>query len=308
MTVSERIDAELAAISIDADSVDAALRVVVGAGAEIVREHAVGGGSINRTQRLELRDGGSMFLKTNDRSHRDLFREEARGLIALGLADGPRVPRPRAVFETDRHQHLLLEWIAPGRPGAAFWERFGVSLAHLHRSNRAPACGFPADNHIGSTPQANGWRSDWHEFFAECRLIPQVERARSRGLADRALEQGVRRLAARLPDLLPGLEDGGASILHGDLWGGNYLVSEDGEPVLIDPAVYYGHREADLAMTELFGGFRPDFYRAYDATWSLAPGYRERRDIYNLYHLLNHLNLFGGAYGSQCRAVVRAFT
>ncbi len=149
--------------------------------------------------------------------------------------------------------------------------------------------------------------NDWHAFFGERRLGFQIELARRGGRADAALERGVHRVIDRLDELIPDLDDGGASVLHGDLWGGNYLVSSDGEPVLIDPAVYYGHREADLAMTELFGGFQAPFYRAYKSEWPLVPGYEARRDVYNLYHLLNHLNLFGSSYAGSCAAIVRRF-
>ena len=304
MTVGDR----LRSIELAATSLDAAVARVAGDGVRVRSERHVGGGSINDARMLQLTDGSVLFLKQNSQGHTDLFREEARGLLALRAADGPRVPEPLGLFSAGGRQHLLMEWIPTGRPAGGFWEAFGAAMARLHRSNRRAQCGFDHDNHIGATPQPNAPLTSWHEFFGERRLVFQIELARRNGLADGAMETATRRLVDRLPELVPDLDDGGASILHGDLWGGNFVVSSDGEPVLIDPAVYYGHREADLAMTELFGGFRPEFYRAYAAEWPLVPGYESRRDIYNLYHLLNHLTLFGGSYAGSCRAILKRFS
>lgn len=299
---------ELQRIKRTASSVQHAVVQVAGDGVRVRSERAVGGGMINETRQLLLTNGKSFFLKVNSRAHSDLFVEEARGLLALRETTGPRVPAPLGLFEKGDHQYLLMEWIEAGRPGGDFWTRFGGALAQLHRTNRSPRCGFFGDNHIGTTDQPNGWMVSWHDFFGERRLLFQVELARKHGRADAAMEQGVRSLIKKLPDLVPDLDEGGASILHGDLWGGNYMASTENEPVVIDPAVYYGHREADLAMSELFGGFSPEFYRAYQAEWPLVPGYEQRRDIYNLYHLLNHLNLFGGSYAGSCQAIIRRFS
>ncbi|MFW5828531.1 MAG: fructosamine kinase family protein [Alkalispirochaeta sp.] len=299
---------ELSSIRLTASSLKQAVGQVVGDGVAIRSERSVGGGMINDARQLLLTNGASLFLKVNSRTHSDLFMEEARGLLALREAEGPRVPAPLGLFEAEDHQYLLMEWIPTGRPTGDFWTRFGRALARLHRSNRETRCGFSQDNHIGTTKQPNGWLVSWHEFFGERRLLFQIELAREQGRADAAMEQGVRRIITKLPDLIPTVDEGGASVLHGDLWGGNYMVSDANEPVLIDPAVYYGHREADLAMTQLFGGFSPAFYEAYEAEWPLVPGYEQRRDIYNLYHLLNHLNLFGGSYAGSCRAIIRRFS
>ena len=291
-----------------AADLSSALIQVFGAGTYVRSERAVGGGSINDTREVRLGDGRSVFVKVNDRRHTGLFLEEARGLLALAQAEGPRVPQPLALFEDSARQYLLLEYVASGSPDHSFWDRFGQALAGMHRTNRAPRPGFYADNHIGSTPQENAWMTSWHEFFAERRLRRQMELARRHDRADTAMEQALERLIARLSELIPDLDEGGASALHGDLWGGNFMVSASGEPVLIDPAVYYGHREADLAMTQLFGGFSERFYQAYTATWPLVPGFADRRDLYNLYHLLNHLNLFGTGYLGGCRAILRRFS
>lgn len=301
------VDAGLARITLPVRSLSAAVAALRGDGVSLRSEQHLGGGSINEARRLQLSDGTRLFLKRNRLSHEGLFREEARGLLALRTEGGPRVPQPLALFEDDRYQYLLMEYVAPGGRSPAAWAMLGRRLAVLHASRRSERAGFPRDNHIGSTPQINTWSDDWHSFFARHRLLYQVELAARSGLADASLVRGVERLAARLGELLPDCDDASPGILHGDLWGGNVMMAESGEPVLIDPAAYYGHREADLAMTELFGGFSSAFYDAYREQWPLVPGYSERRDIYNLYHLLNHLNLFGRSYLSSCVSIVRSY-
>jgi protein-ribulosamine 3-kinase len=289
-------------------SVAAAVRHLRGDGVAVRSESRAGGGSINDTRAIVLSDGSSLFLKMNGMEYAGLFLEEARGLLALRAAGGgPRVPEPLAVFEDGRRQYLLMEYIEPGRRGRNFAAELGRRLAGMHRNNRSAACGFGRDNHIGATPQPNGWSGGWHDFFGERRLGYQIELAARNGRADQAMERGVAALIRRLPDLLPDVDGGRGSVLHGDLWGGNVIASASGEAVIIDPAVYYGHREADLAMTSLFGGFEPAFYRAYAEAWPLEAGYETRRDIYNLYHLLNHLNLFGASYRGACQAIIERF-
>jgi fructosamine-3-kinase len=212
---------------------------------------------------------------------------------------------------------LVLEMIqqAPKKPG--FAESFGRSFARLH-DHRGKAFGFAHDNFIGSTPQCNeplsgAWDdieyeddSIWPEFFLQRRLRFQVRLAAKKGFGQE-LEQLLDRAETRIADLL-GSATEPPSILHGDLWGGNFIVDDRGEACLIDPAVYYGHREADLAMTRLFGGFEPAFYRAYDEQLPLAPGHEDRLPIYQLYHILNHLNLFGGGYYAQSERILRHYT
>jgi fructosamine-3-kinase len=175
----------------------------------------------------------------------------------------------------------------------------------MHRQGRGESFGFPMDNYIGSTPQPNERHSDWHEFFAQQRLGFQVKLALDSGKLDSGLAGDIERIQSRLPDLLPNTDH--PALLHGDLWGGNYMVDSNGDPVLIDPATYYGHREADLAMTQLFGGFRNAFYEAYEEEWPLERGFSERADLYNLYHMLNHLNIFGGGYLGSVRSIVRGY-
>ncbi|SIP90733.1 Fructosamine-3-kinase [Alkalispirochaeta americana] len=303
------IDADLEKILLPVQTPEEAVILLFGRTATIGTRRAVGGGSINDTALLELSSGETIFLKENDLHQGSLFQEEARGLVALARAPrGPRVPRPLGLFSGKTRQYLLMEYVPSGRPRGDFFTRFGRALARLHRSCRNRSCGFARDNHIGATPQPNPWTEDWIRFFSEQRLRFQGELARARGLWGTRDLRSLESLVKRLPDLLPQVDQGEASLLHGDLWGGNFMADSDNAPVLIDPAVYFGHREADLAMTELFGGFSPAFYEGYRQEWPLEPGYGERKDIYNLYHLMNHMNLFGGSYRASCQAILRRFS
>lgn len=274
-------------------------------------EHAepLGGGSIASAFRLDT-SRGRYFFKHAGGTAGASFEAEAEGLSALAsAAEGTGVRVPRVLHARNRHERpglLLLEWIPVGRADPGYFRRFGEALARLHRK-AAPgdAWGFPTDNFIGATPQENGWTSEWPTFFRERRLLPQIELARRKHRWEANWDRPAERLLQRLDSLLPPAPE--RSLLHGDLWSGNHLPGADGAPWLIDPATYVGHREADLAMTELFGGFSPSFYDAYQAAWPLEPGYPERREIYNLYHLLNHLNLFGGSYAPSVERILRRF-
>jgi fructosamine-3-kinase len=266
----------------------------------------VSGGCIANACRLET-DGSPLFLKYGDEEVARTFPGEAAGLEALDAADSPLVVP--SVLETDpptddRPGFLVMEWINSGRKGRRFWDRFGEGLAELHR-HTADAYGFEDENFIGRLPQKNEWMDNWPAFFRSQRLEPQVAMARERGRWRSGWTEALEALYRRLPEILPGAPD--ASVLHGDLWKGNFMVTATGEPAIIDPAAYYGHREADLAMTELFGGFQDRFYDAYRGAWDLEPGYETRRDVYNLYHLINHLNLFGAGYASSVERTLRPF-
>lgn len=276
-------------------------------GSPVVTRRTAGGGCINEAYALIAADGRGLFVKRNQRARASMFLAEAAGLAALRAAEVPRVPRPFALCRHGSYAYLLMEHVQTSTPTGNFQARLGQQLAHLHRTARNPRAGFEADNYIGSTPQPNAWDEDWFRFLGEKRLMYQVRLARRNGLLDAAAERAAARLAARLGELLPPLDAGGASLLHGDLWSGNYLCDEFGAPVLIDPAVYYGHCEADLAMTALFGGFTEEFYAAYEQSNHLEPGYRARFAIYNLYHLLNHLNIFGTSYLSGVLSTLRRF-
>lgn len=267
---------------------------------------AVGGGCIANASRLET-DGSPYFLKYGDEEVARTFEGEAAGLKALGAADSPLVVP--SVVETapatnERPGFLVMEWINSGRQGRDFWGRFGEGLAELHRTT-ADEYGFERDNFIGQLPQHNDRTDRWPSFFREQRLEPQVEMARERGRWRSAWDEGLETLYRRLPDILPAAPE--PSVLHGDLWKGNFMVTSIGDPALIDPATYYGHREADLAMTELFGGYENRFYDAYRSAWSLEPEYETRRNVYNLYHLINHLNHFGGGYAGSIERTLGRF-
>lgn len=265
-----------------------------------------GGGCINVTSTMTLKSGLTLFLKENSKASSTMFPEEARGLSVLREAFPLHIPRPLAFGSDKGTSFLLLEYIREGSKPTGFWQDFGRALAEMHNVRLNQSYGFSSNNFIGSTVQVNDLMERWTDFFAEKRLLYQVELARTNGLADRTISRGVESICSRITELLP--EPGHPSLLHGDLWGGNYMVDEKGHAVLIDPAVYFGHREADLAMTELFGGFKRDFYRAYEEISPLVPGYGKRRDLYNLYHMLNHLNLFGPSYRDSVRSIILQYT
>jgi protein-ribulosamine 3-kinase len=263
-------------------------------------ERSVSGGSINTCYRW-LGGGGPMFVKVGPRAAHSAFTAEADGLRELHAPRALRAPQVLAVGVAETAAFLALEWIERGAGSAACERRLGEGLAALHEVT-APRFGWWRDNTIGRTPQANARSADWTEFFRERRLRPQLALGEQQGFPRRLSERGARLLEA-LPALLEGHRPG-ASLLHGDLWGGNWLASTAGEPVLFDPAVYYGDRETDLAMTHLFGGFGPAFYRAYESAAPLPAGAALRTELYNLYHVLNHANLFGGGYPAQALSTI----
>lgn len=290
---------------------DALQRAIAAAvGSPIAASAPVGGGDINAAARATLRDGRDVLVKWNARPLPRMFEVEARGLALLRQAGTLRLPEVYAQAEASDvcPAFIVMEWLGRGGREAGAAAALGEGLAALHRVT-GPGYGLDHDNYIGANPQLNqppaGPAGTWVDFYRQRRLGYQMELAAQRGRLPRQRAERLEWLLARLDELLPA--DPPASLLHGDLWGGNWLVAADGRPALIDPAVYYGHREAELAFTELFGGFPPAFYAAYNAAWPLEPGYDERRDIYNLYHLLNHLNLFGESYGGSVDRILRRY-
>ncbi len=266
---------------------------------EVVTTRGVGGGCINNGMVLKTSGGNSFFLKTNSNCPEDMFAREAEGLHALAVPAGPRVPQAY-LHGTN---FLLLEDLAPVARAKTYWEDFGRQMATLH-NRTAEKFGFDADNYIGSTPQPNPWTANGYEFYAIHRFTFQAEMAAKGGLLSRQELEITRKIADRLPDLVP---EQPASILHGDLWSGNQISDSDGNPAIIDPAAYFGWAEADLAMMVLFGSPGAGFWEAYNEVRPLESGYRERFRLYNLYHLLNHLNLFGRSYHAQAVGVLRQF-
>jgi protein-ribulosamine 3-kinase len=263
-------------------------------------EGAVSGGSIHRSYRWRCGDT-TLFVKVAHYSGAAGLEAEAAGLEELSGAHAVRTPAVRARGTAGRSAFLALEWIDSRPAGRAAEHRLGEQLAAQHRVT-APQFGFATDNLIGRTRQANGWLDDWAEFFRERRLRPQLALAVQNGFAER-LESPGARLLESLDALLAGHQPP-ASLLHGDLWAGNWLADSRDEPVIFDPAVYYGDREADLAMTRLFGGFGRAFYDAYQTAAPLPAGHAVRAQLYNLYHVLNHANLFGGGYVGQARTSI----
>ncbi|NNC77926.1 MAG: fructosamine kinase family protein [Woeseiaceae bacterium] len=254
----------------------------------------VSGGDINDAWRIET-NGKTLFLKTGPTTAADMFAAEAEGLAEIAAANAVRVPAVIACGETARDAFIALEWIELSAPTAASDAMLGTQLAAMHRVT-AKRFGWKRNNTIGSTPQMNAWSASWPDFYREQRLGYQLRLAASNGCSGKITSLGEQ-LVQSLDALFDNYEPV-PSLLHGDLWGGN-RASAAGEPVIFDPAVYYGDRESDLAMTQLFGRFSSDFYSAYESAWPTAPGYSERVPLYQLYHLLNHLNLFGGSYESS---------
>jgi protein-ribulosamine 3-kinase len=278
-------------------AVEAAIARASGTPFAIRDARPVAGGCIHRSFVVE---GGAAryFVKTNEARHADGFAAEADGLSAI-LAAGVRAPRPLCHGADEAHAWLVMEFVE--LDGAEDAGRLGAALAMLH-SSKGDAHGWHRDNYIGATPQHNARAESWALFWQTRRLRPQLELARRNGLGERLARAGDRLLAA-VPRVLGGHAPG-ASLLHGDLWNGNAGFLAGGEPIVFDPAVYYGDREADLAMTELFGGFAPGFYRSYREIAPLEPAYEVRRNLYNLYHVLNHANLFGGGYAAQAERMM----
>lgn len=265
----------------------------------VTQTRPVGGGCISNGQTLTSQSGKTFFLKTNPETPADMFAREAEGLAALQVDHGPRVPQP-LLYGAD---FILLEDLAPAPRQPDYWAVFGRQLAHVHLHTQT-RFGFEHDNYIGSTQQPNPWTEDGYQFFAEQRLLYQARLAQQKGLLSPGDLHTVEKIAARLPDLVPPQP---ASLLHGDLWSGNAITDARGAPAIIDPAVHYGWAEAELAMTVLFGSFPSLFYQAYEEVRPLEPGAFSRFPIYNLYHLINHLNIFGRGYLGQVQAVLRRF-
>jgi fructosamine-3-kinase len=257
------------------------------------------GSSLNSTASLAL-GGRRFFVKTNGAERAPMLEAEADGLAAIAATGAIRVPAPVASGVAGDRAYLALEWLDFARGGRD--AALGRALAAMHGSVGA-RFGWHRDNTIGTTPQSNAYADSWAEFFRDRRLAPQLALAAERGHRG-ALQRDGERLLDAVPALLAG-HAAAPSLVHGDLWSGNAGALAGGEPAIFDPAVHYGDREVDVAMSELFGGFGADFYAAYDDAWPRAHGYATRRTLYNLYHVLNHCNLFGGGYGAQAHAMIR---
>ncbi len=267
---------------------------------EVTNHSSVGGGCINSGYKI-TNGTRNYFVKINQASLVEMFRAEALGLKQMWETQTIRVPKPLCYGTEGNNCYIVLEWLDLGGRGKdKSWEEMGHNLAALHRYQGKSEFGWDINNTIGSTPQINTWVADWAEFWVQHRIGDQLKLAKRRG---GSFSQGDRLLKI-IPELLAGYQPQ-PSLVHGDLWGGNASVTADGEPVIFDPATYWGDREVDIAMTELFGGFPNAFYCGYNETWPLDDGYKQRKILYNLYHILNHFNLFGGGYASQAERMIQ---
>jgi len=279
------------------------LKDIANSDASITKSLPVSGGCINTCFQVQT-TAGDYFLKYNDvGKYPQMFEAELKGLELL--KDANAIPVPGVIFngEVNGTSFLVLEWIEPGRRNKDSWSYFGKHLAKLHRSS-VTNYGLGYNNYIGSLKQSNVQQNSWTDFFIHERIEPQLKLANEKGLIGNAMITQFNNLYRKLNELIP---EEKPALLHGDLWNGNFLVNDKGLATLIDPAVYYGHREMDLAMTKLFGGFDMEFYSAYDESFPLDKGFEDRIDIHNLYPLLVHVNLFGGGYVQQVKAVLERF-
>ncbi|MFO8130210.1 MAG: fructosamine kinase family protein [Bacteroidales bacterium] len=263
----------------------------------------VSGGDINQAYRLES-NNGTFFIKVNNASrYPAMFETEARGLELLGKAGELTVPEVILHGALDDTAYLMLNFIHQSTQMHGFWDAFGNGLARLHKHSWN-GFGLDHDNYIGSLPQSNTPQQSWAGFYSEERLRPQINMAQKNGFIDTFTVNQFEALFTQLENIFP---EEPPSLVHGDLWGGNYMCGPQGEPVIIDPAVYYGHREMDLGMTRLFGGFHDRFYRSYNEQYPLSPGWEERLDICNLYPLMVHVNLFGPGYAGSVKSILSRF-
>lgn len=271
---------------------------------EITSKRPVSGGSINSAYLIDT-DQGRYFVKVNSASrYPDMFEVEAKGLKLLSANTSLRVPRAWFYGEEGDEAFLVLEHIDTGSDSFDFNEQLAKGLAELHRTSHE-SFGLDYDNYIGSLPQRNHQHSQWADFFAQERLEPKMKMATEAGYFTPEDRKRMDRLTSRLGQLVPREKP---SLLHGDLWSGNHMVDDDGQPVLIDPAVYYGHRETDLAMMQLFGGFASSVFSHYNDAFPLEKGWQDRIDLHNLYPLLVHVNLFGGGYEGQVQSILKRFS
>ncbi|MGH8703067.1 MAG: fructosamine kinase family protein [Burkholderiales bacterium] len=279
--------------------IERSIRAATGAPFTIESRAGAGGGCINECHVIRGR-GRAFFVKLNTPEKAEMFSAEAAGLHEIARTKTLRVPNPVCHGASPAACWLVLEHLELRSGDDRSMGKLGRNLARMHRAT-GERYGWHRDNTIGATPQVNTRSGDWIAFWHEHRLGYQLKLAAGKGHG--RLAANGERLMEKLPAFLAGYSPP-PSLLHGDLWSGNAAMEASGEPVVFDPAVYYGDREADLAMTELFGGFPPSFYEAYGAEYPLDKGYPARKHLYNLYHVLNHLNLFGGAYGTQAQRLI----
>ncbi|QLE55764.1 fructosamine kinase family protein [Nostoc sp. TCL26-01] len=263
------------------------------------QRRSLSGGCIN--QGYAVCDGKlTYFVKLNQASHVAMFEAEALGLKQMLGTNSIRVPKPLCWGTAANSSYIVLEWLEMGSGDSKSWAEMGRKLGIMHQATSQKGFGWDVNNTIGSTPQINTWTADWAEFYAQHRLGYQLQLARRRGGSFPKQDE----LFAAIPDLLGNHRQIQPALVHGDLWGGNAGCTVSGEPVIFDPATYFGDREVDIAMTELFGGFPAAFYQGYAEVFPLDTNYERRKPLYNLYHILNHFNLFGGGYAAQANRMI----
>lgn len=270
---------------------------------DFLTSRTITGGSINEVFLIESTEG-KYFLKLNNAGRfPNMFETEKRGLELLSQSPF-KVPLPLKVGICNNSQYILMNFIEPGAPGLGFWQQFGRDLAGLHLLS-SKQFGLDHDNYIGSLSQSNEELDTWAEFYRTERLLPQIKLAQKSGKLTAKMKIGFDELLKRIDEVYPTEPP---SLLHGDLWSGNMMITTTGEPCLFDPAVYYGHREMDLAMMALFGGFGEEWVQSYNEIYPLEHGWRERIPLGQLYPLMVHVNLFGSGYSSQVEAILQKFT
>ena len=281
--------------------IERSISASIGKSFQLKKQSTVAGGDINQAYQISgLIDNGdtqvSFFIKLNQKSLLKMFEAEAAGLQEIKKSHTIQVPRMICSGIAENQSYLVLDNLSFAGGHSHSAEQLGQQLAAMHKQT-TPEFGWSRNNTIGSTQQINTQTESWIDFWRDSRLGYQFELAKQKGCAESLLLKGEKLLShldAFFVDYKPA-----PSLLHGDLWSGNYAYLKSGEPVIFDPAVYYGDREADIAMTELFGGFTTEFYSAYNKAWPLDQGYQQRKTLYNLYHILNHYHLFGGGYAMQ---------
>ncbi len=265
---------------------------------KILNYQSVSGGCINQAYKLIGKQDKNYFIKLNQASAVEMFRVEALGLKEIAATNTINVPLPICWGVTQNQSYLVLDWLDLIR--CQNWLEMGRNLAKLHQQQKYLQYGWHINNTIGSTPQINTWCDNWADFFAENRIGYQLHLANRRGGNfgdEKKIISAVKKIVAN--------HHPQPSLLHGDLWSGNVAFTIDNQPVIFDPAFYIGDRETDIAMSEVFGGFPATFYQGYNQEWQLDEGYQQRKNLYNLYHILNHFNLFGFSYASQAASMIR---
>lgn len=272
--------------------------------APIRAQFSVSGGSVNRTYALISETEERLFVKLNDKNaFPGMFEKEQQGLLLLKEHSTIHIPQPLLIGSFEEDAYLIMEFIEKQGPQEGFWESFGEGVATLHQ-NHSNSFGLSYNNYNGSLIQVNEPHESWADFFIRNRLMVQEKLARDAGLITTELSQALSQLYKKLDSVFP---EEAPSLLHGDLWSGNFMCDDSGNPVIMDPAVYFGHREMDIAMSLLFGGFHKKFYQAYQEHYPLVQGWEERIDICNLYPLMVHVNLFGPSYASRVASILKKF-